>query len=113
MIFFMARSSSWRKRAGSAFNSRLFSQARWNNSGCHTLVVMIFGQKRQEREDHMFSAIKVKKAVLAALAGAAICIACPTAGHADWDDHHHWRDHDTNVVVAIPGLSIGLGDDVF
>jgi hypothetical protein len=62
----------------------------------------------------MFSATKMKKAVLAILAGAAICIACPTAGYADWDRDHHWHhDHDRNVVIAVPGLSIALGDDVF
>jgi hypothetical protein len=65
----------------------------------------------------MFSGIKIRKAVLAVLAGAAICIACPTAGYADWDRDHHWRHHhrdrDTNVVIAVPGLSIALGDDVF
>ncbi len=58
----------------------------------------------------MFSSAKIKKAVLAAVAGAAICVACPSPGHADWDHDRH--DH-VGVAVAIPGLSIALGDDDF
>ena len=61
----------------------------------------------------MFSSTNVKKAVLAVLASAAICVACPTPGHADWD-HDRWHhDRDTNVIVSVPGLSIALGDHDF
>ena len=57
---------------------------------------------------------KTKKTVLAALAGLAVCLSCPTASYADHDDWHHGHDHDNvGVVVAAPGLVIGLGDHDF
>ena len=57
----------------------------------------------------MFSG-KIKKTLLAAVAGLAVCLVCPTPGHAD--DWHHDHDH-VGIVVGAPGLVIGLGDNDF
>ena len=57
---------------------------------------------------------KTKKTLLAALAGLAVCLSCPTPGYADHDDWHH--DHDgghVGIAIGIPGLAIGLGDNDF
>jgi hypothetical protein len=58
--------------------------------------------------------MSMNKRLFALAVFCATAIALPASVYADRGHRgHHHHDNDTSVVIAIPGLSVALGDDVF